>query len=381
MVTTNFGNGYDLAEAVAVEPDNKIVVAGTMNSYYFDYAVARYNANGSPDNSFGNGGKTSFNFGSGATSIAKAIATLPNGKILIAGSSDALFNSTTRDFGMVRLNANGSVDSSFDDGGKVVTDFGYNDLLKSVWVGSDGKVIAAGTQTSGPSLINTTSVKAILAKYNADGSLDVSFGTNGKVIQNINQSETYSFDLLSQMIVQPNGKLLCVGTTNMNLSGSGETAGLLLARYNADGTLDTTFNGIGYTVRTNDQGLLGSSVALQSNQKIICGGLYGNTQPNIGTYVARFGASELSDTDVKGGIENVTVWPNPFSDYIRFISDALPDNDFRFGLYDGYGRQVFSGDAGSIDSNGNINLPELASGMYVLRIVRGTQIQVVKLVK
>ncbi|WP_330300273.1 calcium-binding protein [Streptomyces sp. NBC_00503] len=139
MVTADFG-GTEFGNAVALQPDGRIVAAGSGGA---GFALLRYNANGSPDTGFGTGGRTSVNFpGDGGT--ASAMALQQNGKIVLAGRADDPNSSEANDFGLARFNTNGTVDTGFGGDGFVVTGFGDFDEARGVLVQPDGKIVAAG---------------------------------------------------------------------------------------------------------------------------------------------------------------------------------------------------------------------------------------------
>lgn len=139
MVTADFG-GTEFGNAVAVQPDGKIVAAGAGGA---GVALLRYNADGSPDSGFGTGGRTSVNFpGDGGT--ANAMALQQNGKIVVAGRADDPNSSEANDFGLARFNPNGTVDTGFGGDGFVVTGFLDFDEARGVLVQPDGKIVAAG---------------------------------------------------------------------------------------------------------------------------------------------------------------------------------------------------------------------------------------------
>ncbi len=122
------------------------------------------------DPTFGNGGKVITDFN--REDYANAVVLQPDGKLIVAGTTGG---PTTSDFLIVRYNGDGSLDTSFGNGGKVLTDFGMQDYAHAIAVQPDGKIVAAGVG-EGPSSTNT-----VLARYNADGSLDSTFGIGGKV--------------------------------------------------------------------------------------------------------------------------------------------------------------------------------------------------------
>jgi uncharacterized delta-60 repeat protein len=170
-VTTELGSYYDVANAVAVQPDGKIVAAGTGydDAGAFSFAVVRYNSDGSFDASFDGDGKVTGIFGS--FSSATSVVLQSDGKIVVAGTA----YDTESDFALVRLNADGSLDASFDADGKLTTDFGYYDFGNDVALQANGKIVAAGVSNS------ILSTDFALSRYNPDGSLDTAFDGDGKL--------------------------------------------------------------------------------------------------------------------------------------------------------------------------------------------------------
>ena len=145
-VITNIGNNHDVAKSVTIQSDGKIVVAGSsVNGIYSDFAMVRYNTDGSLDTSFGNGGKVTSSIGNG-NDFGMSVAIESNGKIVVAGYSD----SSKYNFAMIRYNTNGSIDPCFGINGKVTTVMGSgNDYSHSVATQSDGKSVVAGYSFNG----------------------------------------------------------------------------------------------------------------------------------------------------------------------------------------------------------------------------------------
>ncbi len=207
-------------QCVAVQTDGNIIVttAGTL---------LRYKADGSVDTSFSADGKVITDMmisptGSGGNSM---VVIQPDGKILVAGTK----YSTSNDFALARYNPDGSLDGSFALGGKVTTDFGSpsnpsSDIARSLTIQADGKILIAGDgQTS-------RGIDFALARYNSDGSLDTTFAKTGKVITDFNSN----WDQGNSVTVQSDGKIL--------IAGNKVNVGIALVRYNTDGTIDTSFS-------------------------------------------------------------------------------------------------------------------------------------------
>ncbi|MFD9223461.1 hypothetical protein ACFWDI_26440 [Streptomyces sp. NPDC060064] len=251
-VTTNFGGTDNEARGVAVQADGKIIAVGQSDSGgTIDFALARYNPDGSLDSTFGTGGKVTTDFGGGGD-LAFGVVVQADGKIIAAGLDFS--GSTFFDFALARYNTDGSLDTTFGTGGKVTTDFGGSfDVAFGVVVQADGKIVAVGSAGG---------IAFALARYNTDGSLDSTFGTGGKVTTNFGGGNE-----ARAVALQADGKIIAAG-----VSTSG-TADFALARYNTDGSLDSTF-GTGGKVTTNFGGTdEARAVALQADGKIIAAGL------------------------------------------------------------------------------------------------------------
>ena len=273
-VTTDFFGYEDVSEAVAIQADGKLVVAGTAyHADRSDFALARYDSNGSLDSSFGTNGKVTINF-DGDYNHGFDLVLQPDGKIVVSGiDSD--------DFAVLRFNSNGTLDTSFSGDGKVTTDFGGRmDRAFAIALQTDGKIVAAGQAYS-----SASDADFALARYNSDGSPDTGFGTNGMVVTDLGAAN----DIIEELTLQPDGKIVVVGFCN-----PGSYFNVALARYNEDGTLDAGFgtNGQVTTVFTAEGNNYGLAVATQSDGKIV---VTGNGSGNLG--LARFLSNGILDND------------------------------------------------------------------------------------
>ncbi|TDH18484.1 hypothetical protein EXU57_23075 [Segetibacter sp. 3557_3] len=261
-VITVVGSGSGVAKAIAIQKDGKIVTAGqaTNGPEYF-FALTRHNIDGSPDLSFDGDGRVTTSIGANYNE-ALSIAIQNDGKILAAGLSDrgSLNGNALTDFALVRYKIDGSLDSTFDFDGKVTTAFGEQAVGNAVAIQNDGKIVVAGTSDGR---------RIAVARYNSDGSLDVSFGTNGKVLSLIGASTFGNI-----IAIQPDGKILVGGTGD-----NGVRFSFAVLRYNTNGTLDPSF-GVGGVAFT-DFGTFSSSgraLGLYSDGKIV---LAGYSETNI----------------------------------------------------------------------------------------------------
>jgi uncharacterized delta-60 repeat protein len=313
-VTLAFPGANDAIRATAIQSDGKIVVAGSDGN---DFTLARYTTSGALDSTFGTGGMVTTDF-SGGVDQAFAVVIDSNGKYVVAGSAanTSSVNPTGTDFALARYNTNGSLDGTFGTGGKVVTDFlGNSDQASAIKIDSNNKIVVAGrafNPGSPPSTPNT-SFDFALARYNADGSLDSSFGTGGKTTTDF----FGNLDQASAIAIQASdGKIVAAGSAqNCNVGNN-----FALARYNTDGTLDSGF-GTGGKLTTDFAGGddRASAVAIQSDGKIVAAGTTNDSLSPLGT-----GTANPASVAAGGStLLTVTVTPgtNPASTGTRVTGD------------------------------------------------------------
>ncbi|WP_228012927.1 putative Ig domain-containing protein [Nostoc edaphicum] len=265
-VTTNLGS-TDIAYSIALQDDGKILVGGVSSS---NFAVVRYNSNGSLDTSFGTAGKVINNLGS--SDIAYSVALQDDGKILLAGVSNS-------NFAVLRYNSNGSLDTSFGTAGKVITNLGSTDIARSIALQDDSKILVAGVSNNNFAVV----------RYNSNGSLDTSFGTAGTVINNLG-----STDIAYSVSVQDDGKILLVGVSNNNFA---------VVRYDSNGSLDTSFGTAGKVITNLGGTDIAYSVSVQANGKIIVAGSSKNNFAVLrynsnGSLDTSFGTAGIITTDI-----------------------------------------------------------------------------------
>ena len=259
-----FGTGGKVTTEIAVnsqiygaalQPDGKIVAVGYayVGSVYA-FTLARYNPNGSLDTSFNGTGKVTTTFG--GTAYALACALQPDGKILAAGFA---YNGATPQFALARYNPDGSLDTSFNGTGKVMTAIGStNDQVNGIALQPDGKIVAAGWSRTG------TNDYFALARYNPNGSLDTSFNGTGKVTTAIGTMR----DVAHGVVLQPDGKIVAAGST-----ATATFHEWALARYNPNGSLDTSFNGTGkVTTAIGSGSAVAYALSRQPDGKIVVAG-------------------------------------------------------------------------------------------------------------
>jgi uncharacterized delta-60 repeat protein len=249
---TSYGSGNSGARAVVLQTDGKIVLAGALEPDRF--ALARYTRRGRLDPSFGQGGKVVTRFGAGrSVSQAEALAIQPDGKLIALGEWFRSPLNGPSFIALARYTPRGKLDHSFGHGGKVVTSFGPRSDVSAaaLLIRADGKLVVVGEYSSPGG-----SFAVALARYAPNGSLDPSFGTDGRVVSKLG-------DYLggaSAAVLQRDDKIV-VDVNNEVRS--------YLVRYTVDGKLDSSFGVGGKAVASTRVLLL---LALQRDGKLILAG-------------------------------------------------------------------------------------------------------------
>ncbi|MBI3468480.1 MAG: tandem-95 repeat protein [Planctomycetes bacterium] len=286
LVATDFEVGFTFSNSLALQPDGKVLVAARVAGPE-KVAIARYRMNGIPDPSFDNDGLVitplQVFFG-----MRPTVAVQPDGKVIAAGVVG-----NPLDFAMARYLPNGAVDTTFGGGdGLVITNLVSSsfphDFLNTVLVQPDGKILLAGYSSS-----DSTGHDWAIARYNSDGSLDPTFGGgNGFVFTDLGGPN--SNDQIHSIVLQPDGKIVAAG-----YGGAAETD-FAVARYNADGSLDTTFGaGAGFVITSIGARDEAYGLALQSDGKILIGG-FANLA-NAEAVVVRYNSDGSLDGSFGGG--------------------------------------------------------------------------------
>jgi uncharacterized delta-60 repeat protein len=332
-ITFSTSSGFDMpVYCIALQPDGKIIAGGAFFTFNGSLrnSIARVNTDGSND--------ATFNPGTGFDEGVLAIALQNDGKIVVAGSFTS-FNGTPRNY-LARLNSNGTLDATFNIG----TGFDYP--VSAVAIQPDGKIIVGGDFTS----INGVQRNRI-ARLNANGSLDATFDPG------------YGFDYyIHAMVIQPDGKIIVGGYFT-------ECDGIPInniARLNANGTLDQSFNpGAGF-----DDIVL--ALALQPDGHIVVGGRFtaidGTPRANIARLIGGGGVN--IDQSITNGIR---IFPNPSASEFTVLSEQSGSN---FQVTDNIGKVVAEGALDGMQTQ--VDLANHAPGLYTITI-EGQAYKLVKL--
>ncbi len=229
------GSLFDQCNAVAVQADGMIVSAGfTAEAGPNHVALTRHDANGTIDSGFGTGGKVDINAAatSNGNSEARALLVLPDGKLLVAGYASGPGNS---EFLVMRLNSDGTPDTSFGGTGIVRTPVGTGEDIANAMVRQpDGRIVLAGSMLAADGRRDFA-----LARYTSGGTLDPAFGVGGLVTTAVGPGDDIAYALL----LMPWGRLIAAGSARVSIGGSGTD--LALVSYNENGSVDGYFGDAG----------------------------------------------------------------------------------------------------------------------------------------
>ena len=297
-VVSTLTQGSDKILALVIQPDGKIVAVGTTQESPPNgprrLTMWRHNSNGAPDLTFGTNGKVLTDFSAGSSS-ANAVALQSDNKIVVAGSAGELF-------ALARYHADGSLDQSFGSGGLIAARYEPENLdtvslASSLAIQTDGRIVIGGDSfvknTSAPTYAADSNMA--LARFNSDGTPDGSFGTLGVVVADFG-----AFDRVDGIAIQADGKILVAGDSAPDSDGPFTT---VLTRYRSDGTPDNSF-GVAGAAAALPESVDVAAVALQSDGKIVVAGTSITGTPNVEDFaIARFtGDGVLDNSFGNGGI-------------------------------------------------------------------------------
>lgn len=413
-VVTPVGNGIDEPAAVALDGNGRIYVAGQSdNGSNYDFAIVRYLPDGALDTTFNHTGKLQRD-GSGGFDFCSGMALQPDGKIVLVGyafinngyhglvmrvnpdgsrdtgfgtnglvtlsfpnSNEELYaislqtdgkilvggnsttNSTTFSLSVIRLNTNGSLDLTFDtDGMATVMASLTNNTCTRLHALPDGKIIATGNGAAG------TTRNFLAVRLTAAGGLDQGYGNNGFMLLGFGSGDNFCYD----SALLPDGKLLMAGTHY-----NGATLDLGIIKLDANGFPDLNFTSNG-TLTTDLAGNkdIAHAIAVQPDQKILLAGTTENA--NFQFMVARYTAGIITSLADGGIYTSAKAFPNPFHGNLQVEFPISQSSEVRVELLDRAGRILLSKSEWVIVSGGMgrvelVDLEELPAGLYFVRIL------------
>lgn len=390
-VTLDFLQEADEAKDVAIQTDGKILVAGTSNlNFNIQFALVRFNEDGTLDNTFSEDGIANVQFGSSNFSSAECLAIQPDGKILVAGTT---FSGNFYQLAMVRLNIDGTLDNTFSGDGLFTSTFATNVFCGAIALDNDGSIVAAGAS----GLLGADNHISVI-RVQGNGTLDIGFGNNGLQRVDIGtQSGALS------VIVQNDGKIVAAGRTD-----DGVYNDFAVTRFLSNGSLDATFDGDGKrTFSLAEYDDYATSLLQLPNGKLLLGGIsnteFALVQLNAnGSNNTAFSGDGIVQTDMNDSFDEiqdialdadgniVAVGQSAYNIYdiavLRYLPNGTLDNLFSLdgkatidflGTYD-YGQAVALQQdgkivvAGSTDNNGNSDFA-LARLQGVCQIISSSQ--------
>jgi len=349
----------EMADGIAIQQDGKYVIAGYFyNGVDWEIAILRYKTNGIIDSTFGINGIVATEIPDYSNEDAYRVIVQPDGKIIVCGDA---CNATNFDFALLRYNYDGSLDSSFGTNGYSITDFGWQEIAYSFAFTQDDKIIAAGYSSQ-----SSTSRYFALAQYDLSGKIDSTFGINGKVT-------TTSCPPISTsrgMGIQSDGKIVAVG------DGSDS---IVIVRYNKNGSQDTSFGFNGIVTELIGNWNTVWDVAIQSDDKILVAGYSYTSLNKLDFFVARFnsgytGLFESSKNDY------LIIYPNPATDKIVVSTSQFSDMQNSVLTIQNIQGQLLLKKT-FIKDKQEIDIHDLAKGIYFVRLCNKEKTFVTKILK
>jgi uncharacterized delta-60 repeat protein len=280
MVVTPPVADFDSARRVLLQPDGKMLLVGltfrSVAPFVYGIVVARYDADGVLDPTFGTGGVVALEDSAAGSFIVADAVLAPDGDVVVTGSFWPVDPEATDDVLLARFTGAGALDATFGVGGVVTTDVGAgDDGAAGVVLEPDGRVVVAGNHTA----TDGSTADALLARYDAGGVLDASFGMSGLVIADLGSAQDHVWDLLRQ----PDGKLVVVGA-----AGPAGDLDVVLARYDAMGVPDAAFGVAGMaTLALSDGDDVAPAGLLEADGKLVLVGSVGTAAAGVDLAVAR----------------------------------------------------------------------------------------------
>ncbi len=334
IVTTNIGTN-DKGNSIALQSDGKIILSGySYGGNTYDFAVVRYDTIGNIDKSFENNGKVTTDIANDRD-YGMGMAIQKDDKIIVAGSAKI---SSRNNLAVVRYNKDGSLDTSFDNDGKAMTLIngkGINGNSAAVAIQQDDKIVIACSYS------DDTYTKIGVVRFNSDGSLDSDWGTKGIVQTSVGNYDDEAFGIA----IQPDNKILVTGYTYSSKTMND----FFIIRYNTDGSPDMNFDSNGIFIKP-----IGSDysydtaygITVADDKIIVCGTSEVEDENENDFTVVRVSiqtASAITDHDTQNKIFLSQNYPNPFcsSTTIQYtIPISTANVRVQLKIYDVLGKEV-----------------------------------------
>ncbi|MFK7782231.1 hypothetical protein, partial [Psychroserpens sp.] len=306
------GSTQDRINALAIQSDGKILAAGYAHrTGNYHYAIARYNTDGSLDSSFGVGGKVVTNNLSGYKEIYD-IAITSDDKFYVVGETAPFGSASYNNQTIVKFNSDGTIDTSFAINGVRYFDLNNNSKFEAIQIQDDGKLVIVGNRSAAMTIVRLTD----------NASYDNTFSGDGRSSPALGAAASFG----KSIWIQPDGKIIVSGNMNDAVNTDAQSA---IIRYLTNGELDTTFSDTGilkFLIGDGYQG--GSFSAFQPNGKLIVGGDFNDSTSNSpDLYLYRLTTGVLSTDDFEKSSATVNVAPNPVKNILNLNLDLNNSNN------------------------------------------------------
>ncbi len=366
-------NLSDNVYSVAIQNDGKILIGGThlITANTNDLCIIRFNTDGTLDNSFGFGGVFSLAIpamGSGIT----ALKLQTDGKIVASGWANS---ANSFNFLTIRCNSGGTLDNSFGNAGISITSMSTSvSNINAIGIQNDGKIVIGGR----------SNYQFALVRYNSDGSLDNSFGIGGKVLT-IMTVGGFNTAEISDLIIESDGKILVTGDTTNNVIGFSK---YVLARYEVDGTLDSSFSGDGKIIDTWEVATSCGAKALitQTDGKILVVGTTDDGNSSKFTVARYLNDINIGIIDFSLPVSEVFIYPNPVLGTTTISYTLKNSETLSIELLDMQGKRLYTFADKLNKSAGRyeelITLPnEIGTGLYFVMLSSLKRKVLIKIIK
>lgn len=386
---TNFGNNgrvvtdidatLDYPSSVVVQEDDKFLVAGGADypgsgvDEDSDFAIVKYNKDGSLDLSFGQNGIVTTDIADNSLDAIKVIDLQPDGKIIVVGYS-GIGNGQETDFAVVRYNADGSLDASFGEEGITTVDFDDNyNLPNDLAIQPDGKIVIAGYSKSSNFL-----TEFAIVRLNSNGDIDSSFGAEGKQLVSFNSSQ---LNQANSVAIQEDGKILVSGFSRQDDYNS-----FSMVRLDSNGQIDPTFGIQGKIITDFNSNSASNDMLIQDDDKIMLGGISSNTISGNNFGLARYIVDlTLNALEPNIKVNQINTYPNPVSHNISLQFYLEDKNHLSLNLMDNTGRILKTYFNEKIHGSGlykyDLELSDVKSGIYHLALFNGSNSYIKKIIK
>lgn len=372
------GFGDDFGKWVDILPDNSIIVGCQTTSSILskDYTILKLNELGNLDLSFGDNGKMTTNIGNNDGLFYLKIQN--DNKILVTGSSSKSDsgNGDVRDKVLLRYTSDGFLDTTFNNTGIIFTSFesGKNDYGTSSITQTDGKIVVSGYSGAGTG----ETPQFAMSRYNQDGGIDISFGIDGTTLTDFGPGR----DLCYSSVIQPDGKIILGGintfsTTNFAgdiILARYDVNGLLDQTFGTNGLVISNLN--------HNLVNQGRSLALQPDNKLLFLGASGSNSSPYNFTLARFLTDEnLEINDYVSNSKIYFITPNPASEGILVQNNTSDNKMVNIEIYSSIGEKIKSVYNYIPNLQQSISLKNMSNGIYLIKITNNKTTEVIKLIK